>query len=413
MGGSRRIRSLFDPSGYDGLPMSESRSNRTAFARVGFSTNADAEAAAGEALTAALDGGGPPPRVVIVYASVTYDHARVLRTIAERLPGVTVAGASSAGVSVGGLATEAPRCLAIAVIRSHTLAARAALVEDIAADPAAAGRELARRLGPAPDGPSTTLLWYDPLTGANIAALLAGLAEGGLPRVFGAGAGQPFGRRVRTFQLLGDRVLSGGAIALALDGLSVVYDLTHGTEPTGLEMTVTAARDNVIEAIDDQPALDVCCDQLGFVGIEVQASYWALGVKPPDGTAYEGLFTRSIFGVDAEKRTITLQAPIPVGARIQICIRTKEAVIDRALAMARRLRAKLEGARPVLALGFECAARPPFVGAKAANQEVVDMQAEVGPDIPWIGMLAWGEVAPIGGRSEFHNYTFPLCVLCE
>lgn len=394
-------------------PMSEV-SNPRASAKVGFSANADTDAAVNEALAAALAGDGAPPQLVIVYATVTHDQERILRTIRERLPGVPIAGASSAGVSASGLATEAPRCLALTVLRSHTVRARVAVAEDLSADPARAGRELAQRLGTPSAGPSVTFVWYDPLTGANVAALLAGLAEGRYPEVFGAGAGQPYATpRIRTFQYIDDRALSNSAVAVVIDGLAVVHEMTHGMEATGIELTVTRARDNVIEQLDGQPALDVCCEQLGFEGVDIQLSSWALGVKPPDGTAYEGLFTRGIFGVDPERRTITLQAPIPVGARVQVCIRTKEAVIDRALAMARRMRAALAERRPVLALAFECAARPPFVGPKVASQEVLDVQSLMGPEIPWIGMLAWGEIAPLAGRSEFHNYTFPLCVLCE
>lgn len=393
--------------------MPSSPSNRTSSASVGFSSNADADAAVQEALSAALGSGDAPPRLAIVYATVTHDQGRILAAIREQLPGVPVVGSSSAGVSVNGKVTEAPRCLAIAVVRSHGVTARAAVVEEISADPGRAGLELGERLGPAPDGPTTTFVWYDPLTGVNISALLDGLARGGYPAVFGGGAGQPFGPRIRTFQYCGDRVLSNSAVALAIDGLEAVYDMTHGTEPTGLELTVTRSRDNVIEQLDDLPALDVCCEQLGFEGIDRQSSNWALGFKPPDGTAYEGLFTRGIFGVDPEQKTITIQTPVAVGTRLHVCIRTKEAVLDRAVAMGRRLRDALGGRRAVLALAFECAARPPFVGAKLATQEIVDVQALIGPEIPWLGMLAWGEIAPLSGRSEFHNYTLPLCVLCE
>lgn len=382
-------------------------------AGTGLSSNADGAAAAREALATALEGGGAPPRLVIAYATVSHDQEAVLRAIGEELPGVPVAGASSAGVSVLGVATEAPRCVAVAVLRSDTVVARVASVQDILSDPSGKGRELARRLGPAPADPSVTLLWYDPLTGANIAALIDGIIAGGYPCFTGGGAGQPYGPRVRTFQYDGDRVLTGGAVAVTLEGLRAVHDLTQGTEPTGLELTVTGASDNVIEQIDGQPALDVCCEQLGFEGVEVQSSNWAIGLKPPEGTAYEGLFTRGIFGVDTERRTITLQTPVAVGTRIHICIRTKAAVLDRAAAMGRRLGEALSGERPVLSLSFECAARPPFLGTRVAEQEVKDIQALLGSDVPWLGMLAWGEIAPLAGQATFHNHTFPLCVLCE
>jgi small ligand-binding sensory domain FIST len=71
------------------------------------------------------------------------------------------------------------------------------------------------------------------------------------------------------------------------------------------------------------------------------------------------------------------------------------------------------GKRHVLAvLGFECGARTsPFLGLKGTNEENIALQAAIAPDAPWLGMLAWGEIAPVGGEPAFHNYTYPLVVL--
>lgn len=387
----------------------------TTSAGIGFSSSVDTETAVAEALTLALASGDAPPVAAIVYATVAYDQARVPAAIHKRLPGIAIVGASSPGVSVNGRAQETARCLAIAVLRSSTVKARAGLVEGIAAEPFARGYALGRELG-APPQRGATFLWYDPLTGANVDALLRGLGEAGYPAVFGGAAGQPWGRMVRTFQYFGDRVVSDGAVAITLDGLDLVADTTHGTDPTGIELTVTRVRDHVIEEIDGRPALDVWCEHLGVEAVrDVENTVsWALGIKPPPGATYEGMFTRTPFAIDVDKRTFTLQAPIPVGSKVQVCVRTKEAVFDRALAMGRRLRARLAGKKPVLALSFECAARPsPFLGPELASREVVELQASIGPEIPWLGMYAWGEIAPLVGRSEFHNYTLPLCILCE
>jgi hypothetical protein len=389
---------------------------QTTSAGIGFSSSVDTDAAVAEALASALASGDAPPVAAIVYATVAYDQTRVPAAIHKRLPGVAIVGASSPGVSVNGRALETTRCLAIAVLRSSTVKVRAGVVEKISAEPFARGRDLGHQLGPPPAQHGVTFLWYDPLTGANVDDLLRGLGESGFPAVFGGAAGQPWGPMVRTFQYFGDRALSDGAVALTLDGLDIVSDTTHGTDPTGLELTVTKVHDHVVEEIDGRPALDVWCEHLGLEAIrDVENTVsWALGIKPPPGATYEGLFTRTPFAIDPEKRTFTLQAPIPVGSKVQVCVRTKEAVFDRALAMGRRVRDRLDGRKPVLALSFECAARPsPFLGPELASREVVELQGLIGNEIPWLGMYAWGELVPLVGRSEFHNYTFPLCVLCE
>lgn len=388
----------------------------TTSAGVGFSSHVDPATAVAEALAAALAGGDAPPRAAIMYATVSYDQAALLAAVRERLPGVPVAGASTSGVSVNGKATESGRSLGITVLRSHAARARVAAVEGFNDGTFERGVELARGLGEPPAGPSVTFVWFDPLTGANVAALLAGLAEGGRPAVFGGAAGQPWGLMVQTFQYCGDRALSNSAVAMTIEGLEVVHEMTHGLDPIGLELTITRASANVLEEIDGRPALDVWCEQLGVEpsrDIDDTAS-WAFGIRPPEGVPYEGMFTRTPFRLDPEERTITLPVPIPAGTRVHVCVRTQAGVFDRALAMGRRLSEALRGRRPVLALAFECAARPgPFLGPERASREVVELQALIGDEIPWLGMYAWGELCPLGGRSEFHNYTLPLCVLCE
>jgi hypothetical protein len=388
----------------------------TTSAAVGHSSNVDPAGAVTEALAGALAGGDAPPQLAIVYATVSYDQAALLAAVREHLPGVPVAGASTSGVAVNGKASESGRAVAVTVIRSDTIRVRLAAVEDLNKDTFHRGRELARQLGDRPTGPHATFIWFDIITGANIAALLAGLAEGGYPAVLGGAAGQPWGIMVQTFQYFGDRALSNSVVAVTIEGVEPVYDMTHGMDPIGLEFTITRARENVLEEIDGRPALDVWCDQLGVEpsrDIDVAGS-WAFGIKPPAGVPYESMFTRTPFQLDPVTRTITLPVPIPAGTRAYVCVRTKSGVFDRALAMGRRMAAALRGRRPLLALSFECAGRPgPFLGPEMANREIVEIQGLIGDTIPWLGLYAWGEICPLGGRSEFHNYTLPLCVLCE
>ena len=59
---------------------------------------------------------------------------------------------------------------------------------------------------------------YDPLCGADVERLLAGVREiVGCPVVGGA-ASQPWGPMVRTYQYISDRVTSGSAVAIGLSG---------------------------------------------------------------------------------------------------------------------------------------------------------------------------------------------------
>ncbi|HEU4403683.1 MAG TPA: FIST N-terminal domain-containing protein [Polyangiaceae bacterium] len=391
-------------------------------AAVGYSKLADAFEAGATAAAMARDAssGSVPPLVAIAYATVSYDQREIVRGVRSALPGVRLVGASAQGISRAGAVEEIDRVVGVALVRSARVGARAARVAGVSADSAGAGRALAEALraggrGPADDEP--VIVWYDPLARINVDALLGGLAEGGFPRVVGGGAGQPFGPTYKTYQYFDGEVLSDAAVALWLPGARLALGLSNGVEPVGFEVTVTDAFENAIRGLDGQPALDVWVEQFGGDGTHGHNSAaWAFGLPVPEPLrdAYEGPIPRGFFGFDEKTREILLQAPIPPGTVVQVCHRTPRAVFDRAVEMGRRLKARLGGERPFLALSFECAARPaPFLGTARALEEVKQIQAELGPGLPWLGTYAWGEIAPIGPRSYVHNFTFPLCVVCD
>ena len=92
--------------------------------------------------------------------------------------------------------------------------------------------------------------------------------------------------------------------------------------------------------------------------------------------------------------------------------RTEETVVRGTRAMAREMSSRLRGRRPWAAFGFECCARTaPFLGERGTLEENLELQQAVAPEAPWLGMMAWGEIAPVGGVPAFHNFGYPLAVL--
>lgn len=359
--------------------------------------------------------------VAIVYMTVLYDPKVVLEAVREELGDATVpiVGSSTQGIARARAVTESDRVIGVALICSNTIGATAATATDLARDPKAAGRKLAAELGDAAAlGDMPLLLWFDPLTGANVQGLIDGLAEGGYSKIIGGASGQPWGPLAKTYQYFDRTVMSDAAVALKLTGVkNVIWDTSHGVEPLGLDVKVTEAEGNVIRKLDGKPALDVWSEQLlGTFTFHVDDWTWVLGVRLPesDPDDPEGLVSRGVFGIDREKKELTLLAPIPVGSTVHICHRTVEAVFERGLKMGERLKKRLQGKSPIIALAFECGARPrPFLGDEKALEEVCRIQESIGSSIPWLGMYPWGEIAPKGGRSQFSNFQFPLLILCE
>jgi hypothetical protein len=391
-------------------------------AGIGWSSLPEAAKAGREAARMAMNTtNGGKPVAAIVYMTVLYDPKVLLSAVREELgnPAIPIVGSSTQGIARAGAVTETDRVVGVALICSDTLGATAAFAQDLAVDAKAAGRKLAAQLGdPSSLGEMPLLVWFDPMTGANVQALIDGLAEGGYSKIIGGASGQPWGPLAKTYQYFDRTVMNDSVVALKLTGVrEAIWETSHGVEPVGLEVKVTEAEGNVIRKLDGKPALDVWSEQLlGTFTFHVDDWTWVLGMRLPESDPKdpEGLVSRGVFGVNNETKEITLLAPIPVGSTVYICHRTVEAVFDRGLKMGERLKKKLQGKNPFVALAFECGARPrPFLGDDKALEEVCRIQETIGQSIPWLGMYPWGEIAPKGGRSQFSNYQFPLLVLCD
>lgn len=73
-----------------------------------------------------------------------------------------------------------------------------------------------------------------------------------------------------------------------------------------------------------------------------------------------------------------------------------------------------DGRRPDLVLQFDCAGRGRILWGGCAAQEIVaPLRRTLGETTPWIGFHTYGEIAPIGDRPYYHNYTVALCAFYE
>ncbi|MEQ9319505.1 MAG: FIST C-terminal domain-containing protein, partial [Polyangiaceae bacterium] len=83
---------------------------------------------------------------------------------------------------------------------------------------------------------------------------------------------------------------------------------------------------------------------------------------------------------------------------------------DRAIEAAQRLVTKR--GRPALMLQLDCAGRGRLLFDEQTTARIVEpVQQAVGKDVPWLGLHTYGEIAPVGTETLFHNYTGVLCAL--
>jgi hypothetical protein len=383
--------------------------------------SSDAGQLAGTALKDAFR--AAPLRAALVYSTMSHDQSALLQSLRATLgPDVPLIGCSVQGVAGDTQLTEDGYAMGVMGLGGEALAAAVAVEREFQMSSLEKGQVLARKLKTdLGREPNVVVVLYDPLCWADVEAFLSGMRRELSCPLVGGGAGQPFGPPVRTYQYWGEEVMSQGVVALALAGpFAAEIGLCHGTSPTGVSITVTKSRANHVLEIDDRPAIEKWREATGCAPSEVvtqqHLASWAIGIERrfvERGTEMVAPMIRGAFGFDAEGGVI-LQTAVPEGARAMFHHRTVEDVLEGTTAMGKDLAARLDGRRPWAVLGFECAARTyPFLGPANTLAEHRALRAAIAPHAPWLGMMAWGEIAPLGGQPAFHNYTFPVLVLTE
>ena len=163
-----------------------------------------------------------------------------------------------------------------------------------------------------------------------------------------------------------------------------------------------------------RPAMEVWAEHASFDGPPQQGSdNWSLGFQSE--RADDGEWTvMAAFSFEEETGAIVMPACVPQTGHMMLHHRSRDAIMGGAARMAQRIIKQLAGRTPAAVLGFECGARTsPFLGAEATQEENAMLRNRVGPTTPWLGMMAWGEVTPVGNTSSFCNYTYPLLALVD
>ncbi|HEU4409615.1 MAG TPA: FIST N-terminal domain-containing protein [Polyangiaceae bacterium] len=363
---------------------------------------------AGRALVREVrDGLGAEPSALLVYATVNHDARALLAGVGEAAPAAKVVGCSSQGLIGNGLALE-DGYIAGAMGFAGDLRVATTAARELTAATGEKGEAMGRELAAA--APELVVVFYDALGGADVDQMLGGLRRHLRCPVVGGGAGQPFGRAAKTYQYFGAEVLGGSAVALALGGgLRVGVGTSHGMSPTGVVMRVTKVEGTRILELDGRRAVDVWSEVTGCTDFANMHDIVAWGV----GVKREGGYVMCVVAsLDEKSGAIQVQAAVPEGVEVMFHHRTVPAVVDGAVGMARELRGRL-GGRPVkAALAFECGARTsPFLGRAETLRENVALQRELAPEAPWLGTMAWGEIAALGGEPCVMSYTYSLVAL--
>jgi hypothetical protein len=401
-------------------------------AGVGMSRHHNPNVAGREAAEQALEKAGVgKPDFVFMFASIGYDQPSLVQAVRETTGGAPLSGCSVEGVIGGEDADESNFSVVVLAISSDELHWTNGIATGLGADSRAVGQRVAQNLLPNispstiglfvfPDGMSVAL---DSFFTANFDDFFAGL-EDGLPSdrflpLWGGGAGNNFNVRVPTYQYCDDEVVSDGVSYALLSGKAHAgWAISHGCIPIGSARTVTRGEGNVIYEIDGKPATEVLKEYLPEQALAEDEDWvpysvsLALCFRAPSYMQDEEYVVRGIPAVKLADESIAVQTEVRDGTSIWFSSRDKQKIATGLDRMAAQIKHQLGGDQPKLVFQFDCATRGKMMFREQERLQLLKrFRQSVGPNVPWVGFYAFGEIGPVEEHNNRNLYTAVVLAL--
>jgi hypothetical protein len=345
-------------------------------------------------------------KLLVVFCSQSHDLGTLLQEIRTRAGEVPLIGCTTAGAIVTAGPSDAS--VVVTALGGGGFAVETAVATEISRDLREAGALVARCLPDRADLPHKVLLLLsDGLAGnqQEIVRGAHGVLGAAVPLVGGC-AGDDL-KMTRTFQLYGDRILSGSLVAAGIASAAPLgIGVRHGWRKAGEPMLVTASAGNRVYTLDDRPALDVYLERLGAEEPAHCDQRWLarLALTHPIGLSRPGAEeqVRFISGGDLAERSLSCIAEVPQGALVWIMEGDARSVLEATNAACGDSLAALGGRRPLGMIAFDCIARRGILGDAGIRSEIGRIAA-IAAGAPVAGFYTYGEIARTRGLRGFHN----------
>jgi small ligand-binding sensory domain FIST len=175
---------------------------------------------------------------------------------------------------------------------------------------------------------------------------------------------------------------------------------------------VTRSQGNVIYEIDGKPAVEVLKEYLPEQALAEDADWLpnsislALCFRAPSYMKDEEYVVRGIPAVKMADGSITVQTEVKEGTSVWFSSRDKEKVANGLDRMARQIKEQMGGEKPKLVFQFDCATRGKMMFREHEKLQLLKrFRQSVGPDVPWAGFYAFGEIGPVEEHNNRNLYT--------
>src|SRR5215211_5127225 len=363
------------------------------------------------------------PDFVFMFASIGYDQRSLLGAVRETTGGAPLSGYSAEGTINGDDADESNFSVLVTAISSEELQWTNGIASGLSADSHAVGQRVAQGLLPHLSAETIGMFVFPDGRIDNVDPFFAGL-EGDLPSerflpLWGGGAVNNFSYEEPTYQYCDDEVVSDGVSYALLSGNArASWGISHCLIPIGSERIVTRSQGNVIHEIDGKPALEVLKEYLPEHSLTDDRDWMryaislALCFRAPSYMKDEEYIVRGVPAVRMADGSITVQTEVPEGTSVWFSSRDKEKLVTGLDRMAAQIKEQLEGDQPKLVFQFECATRGKMMFREQEKLQLLKgFRQSVGPDVPWAGFYAFGEIGPVEEHNNRNLYTAVVLAL--
>ncbi|HET9659747.1 MAG TPA: FIST N-terminal domain-containing protein [Thermomicrobiales bacterium] len=366
------------------------------------------------ALDVALDGiNGIVPDAVIVFASaqLVEDLPRISEAVWHHSGSMIVIGCASSGVIGQGIEFEDEPAISLVALDLPGAILRPVRFTQGMLESASDGK-LAERIGVDPALVNGWFVLADPfkMDGALLVERL-NAAYPGLPVVGGLLAPAP-GQR-ETWVLLNGQTYGDGGVGLSIGGaFDLMPIVSQGCEPIGEAWTITAVEDKWIETISNRPALQLLTETLATLPMDMQLEAHDHLVAGLAANEYRETFgrgdflIRNIIGIRRETGEIAIGARPRVGQTIQFQLRDAATADLDLTATLLESQLRLGGREPVAGLLASCNGRGSgMFGTTSHDANAIERRF---PGLPLGGLIAAGEIGPVGSKTFIHGFTSSL-----
>lgn len=213
-----------------------------------------------------------------------------------------------------------------------------------------------------------------------------------------SGARGPGGNRF----LLDSRVLTAGAVGVALEHVPMRSVVSQGCRPVGTPLTVTGVAGNVVTELASQQPMAVLrkiAEEASTEDRALMANGLQVGVVI-DEQLYDfdrgDFLIRSLMGADAQTGAIAIGANVEVGTTLQFHVRDASTATDDLIEM-------MSLADAQAALAFTCNGRGEHLFGRPGHD--AELIHELSGSRATAGMFCAGEFGPIRAENHLHGFT--------